>query len=98
MPASKWGRQSRGGLRVQQMAQIDAYELDYVGLTALRDGMATRAPSPALAILQLARPARRRGSLRKSDRTILEVIATATRAENACDRHGRHRDPIRGPL
>ena len=52
MPASKWGRRSRGGLRVQQMAQIDADERDYVSLAALRDGMATEAPSRALAILQ----------------------------------------------
>jgi hypothetical protein len=34
------------------MAQIDADERDYVSLAALRDGMATEAPSRALAILQ----------------------------------------------
>jgi hypothetical protein len=53
MPASKWRRQSRGGLRVQQMAQIDADKRDYVSLAALRDGNGIpEAPSPALAILQ----------------------------------------------
>jgi hypothetical protein len=52
MPASKWGCQSKGGLRVQQMAQIDADERDYVSLAALRMAMATEAPSRALAILQ----------------------------------------------
>jgi hypothetical protein len=46
MPASKWGRQSRGGLRIQQMAQIDADERDYVSLAALRDGNGDRNPEP----------------------------------------------------
>ncbi len=35
---------------------------------------------------------------RESDRTIPEAIATATGAENARDRHRRHRNPIRDPL
>ena len=37
---------------IQQMAQIDADERDYVSLAALRDGNGGRAPSRALAILQ----------------------------------------------
>ena len=52
MPASKWGRESRGDLRVQQPAQIDADARDYVSLAALRDGNGNEAPSRALAILQ----------------------------------------------
>jgi hypothetical protein len=53
MPASKWGRQSRGGLRVQQMAQIDADERDYVSLAAVGDGNGRpEAPRRTLAILQ----------------------------------------------
>src|SRR5829696_3241267 len=82
MPASKWGRRSRGGLRVQQMAQIDADERDYVSLAALRDGQwPARSPAPDA-----------------GDPAILEIIATAPRAENACDRHRRHCDPIGGSL
>lgn len=50
MPVSKWGWQSRGDLRVQQMAQIDADERDYVA--ALRGATVTEAPGRALAILQ----------------------------------------------
>ena len=46
------GRQSRGGLRVQQMAQIDADERDYVSLAALRAGSGGRSPKPGAAILQ----------------------------------------------
>ena len=46
MPAWKWGRQSRGGLRVQQMAQIDADERDYVSLAALRTGHGDRSREP----------------------------------------------------
>ena len=50
MPAPKWRWQSRGDLRVRQMAQIDADERDYVSLAALRDGNGE--PGRALAILQ----------------------------------------------
>ena len=50
MPASKWGHQSRGGLRVQQMAQIDADQRDYVSLAALRDGNGNQNPGRALGI------------------------------------------------
>src|SRR5205823_10054414 len=63
---------------------------------------ATEAPGRALAILQYGLLACARiglvSSLPKDDRTILEVIAAATGAEDACDRHCRHRDPIRDPL
>ena len=52
MPASKWGRWSRGGLREQQMAQIDADARDYVSLAALRAGSRGRSPNPGAAILQ----------------------------------------------
>ena len=52
MPASKWGRQSRGDLREQQMAQTDADERDYDSLAALRDGKGDGSLSRALAILQ----------------------------------------------
>ena len=51
MPASKWGRKSRGGLREQQMAQTDADERDYVSLAALA-GSGGRSPKPGAAILQ----------------------------------------------
>ena len=50
MPASKWGRQSRGGLREQQMAQTDADERDYVSLAALRHGDGHQSPSRGLAV------------------------------------------------
>jgi len=42
----EWGRQSKGDLREQQMAQTDADERDYVSLAALRDGNGDRSPRP----------------------------------------------------
>src|SRR5439155_6336434 len=89
------------------MAQTDADERDYVSLAALRHGNGDRSPKPGAghpaiwpSRLRADWPGRLAGDARfgKVTRTILEAIAPAAGAENARDRHHRHRDPIRDPL
>jgi hypothetical protein len=50
MPAPKAGRQCRGDLREQQMAETVADEWYYIRMASLRQGALDRDPGPALAI------------------------------------------------